>query len=137
VRTVLELHGAHVPQRGMQVLAIVPNLAVREDGHPGRRAGRPVGASDQLHFARGEERLGDGVIIAVTDRAGGRDQAGRPEVLAESQGVVPAPPIAVVDEARGRPPTLEGEPEGGAVRRWSAMAQPTTRRLQPSRMIAR
>src|SRR5688572_21036710 len=97
----------------MEALAIVPDLDVLEDGHPGRRAGRPVVPSDQLHFERGEERLGDRVVVAVTHRAGGRDQAGCPEVLAERQGGVLAPSIAVMDEARSWPPPLESEPEGG------------------------
>ncbi len=81
----------------MQALAIVPDLDVREDGQLGRRARRPVVTIDQLHLERGEERLGDGVVVAVPDRAGGRDQAGRAEVLAERQGGVLAPPVAVVD----------------------------------------
>ena len=55
LRAGLELHGAQVAERGMQALAIVPDLDVLEDRHPGRRAGRPVVAVDQLHLERGEE----------------------------------------------------------------------------------
>src|SRR3712207_8503412 len=56
--TRLELHGAEVPQRGMQALAIVPNLDVLEDRHPGRGARRPVVAIDQLHL-RSEEHTSE------------------------------------------------------------------------------
>ena len=125
----------------MAAVAVVEALQVLEDRRPGVLACRPAGAVEQFGLERGEEALGGGVVPAGarpadagacamlgqdgrctrrsgTDCRGPSGGSGRRLVV----GVVSAMCSASV---------------ASSVRRWSASAQPTTRRLNASRMTAR
>ena len=58
---------------------------VVEGGGAGLGAGGEVGPVQQLALQGGEQALGDRVVIAVTDRAHGGDQAGLTQAAAERQ----------------------------------------------------
>ena len=83
---------------------------------------------EQLALERGEEALAQGVVVAVADRAHRRPHPGLPASLAEGDGGVLGALVGVMDHV-GRPALPQ--------RRWVAIAQPTTRRLQASITTAR
>ncbi len=64
--------------------------------------GRPVGAVDELGLEGSEEALGQGVVVAVADRAHRGRDPGLAQALAEREARVLAPVVGVVDEAARR-----------------------------------
>ena len=63
---VLELQGREHPERGVPANAVVEGLDVVEDLGGQLAAGRPGAAvKRQFFLERGEEALGDGVVVAV------------------------------------------------------------------------
>jgi hypothetical protein len=71
-----ELGRAELAERGVPPARVVEALQVVEDRHPSLGLGAEPLAVQQLAFQGGKEAPGDGVVIAVADRALGGDQAG-------------------------------------------------------------
>ena len=100
-----------VADRRVATTGIVPALDVVEDGEAGVSVTAERRAVNQLALERGEDALGHGVVVAVTDIAHGHAD---PEGLAahpEGQRRVLRPVIAVMDD-RHRLATDRGHVEG-------------------------
>ncbi len=63
------LGGAEVCERRVPLTRAVEGLDEVEDGHPDVVAGAPARVVDQFTFEGGEEGLGEGIVIAIADRA--------------------------------------------------------------------
>lgn len=74
-----------------------------EAGGLGLGAGGEVAAVEQFALERGEEALGDRVVVAVADRAGGRAYAGFAAAPAEGERRILASLVAVMDRTGARP----------------------------------
>ena len=125
----------------MAALAVVPDLDPLEDGRPRRGAGRPGPGVDELGLEGGEEALGHGVVEAVArpahravDAAGGERLPDRPRRCTGSRGRCGARGPAAAGGARR---AIASASSASSVRRWSAIAQPTTRREWASSSTAR
>jgi hypothetical protein len=102
---------------------------------------------EQLNFDRRKEAFGHGIIEAVADGASGGQNARVLELLPEGQRRVLAAVVGVVDEPGGRVTSpaagrrvriaMPTALSTSSVRRWSAIAQPTTFRLKASSTTAR
>src|SRR5215471_12044698 len=98
---VLELYRGLPAERGMAAVAVVEPFDVFEYGAGELEAGVPPLPVQQLGLHPCPERLGEGVVIRVTDAAQGRQESGLAGALGEDPGgelgsVVP------VDDAAGR-----------------------------------
>src|SRR5262245_61000789 len=113
LRKALERDRGGIAQGRMAALAVVPDDDVLEDRPLRCRSGRPGLAMEQFDFERREKALRHRVIEAIADSAGRRQDARRLQPLPEGQGGVLTAAIGVMNEARGRAPTLEGQVEGG------------------------
>lgn len=87
----LELSGREITERGVPPLAVVESLDVVEDGALQLTARRPGAAADELLLQGGEERLGDGVVKAITPRAHRDRHAAVAGSLAEGKRYVLGP----------------------------------------------
>src|ERR1700754_2567370 len=76
--------GEH-PEAVVASLAVVEDLDVVEDFAAEIAAGRPGSAVDELFLERGEEALGDGVVVAIAAAAYGLGDAGGAGLLAEGE----------------------------------------------------
>src|SRR5262249_23721512 len=134
----------HVAQRR------VPPLSMREDCDPLKDCcshlvvGPEPVLCQELTLQGGEKALHHRVVKAVADRAHGGANAGGGPPPPEAPGGVRAAMIGVMNQPRLRSPLPDrhlSSPSSAArassVRRWSAMDQPTTRRLNTSRITAR
>ena len=96
---------------------------------------------EQFGLERGEEALGGGVVVAGARPA----DAGAGAMLGEDAGVrgaqILTAAVRMVDQAGclvvDVVSAMCSASVASSVRRWSASAQPTTRRLNASRMTAR
>src|SRR5690606_27066068 len=105
-----EAHRAEVAERRVAPARVVEALDVVEDGGPGLgriAEGMPI---EQLALERGEEALGERVVVAVADRAHGGLDAGFAAACSEGDRGVLAALVGVMDDV-SRPAPLEGHVE--------------------------
>src|SRR5919202_2086654 len=95
----------------MAAARIVEALDVVENGLPGFRVRPPTAPIDQFAFERGKERLGQGIVEAVTNRAHRGRDTGLTAAPPEGQAGVLAAMVAVMDEARTRSTVPQGHLE--------------------------
>jgi hypothetical protein len=82
---VLEVQRGEHAERGVSADAVVERFDVVEDLAGELAACRPGTAMDELFLERGEEALGDGVVVAVAHGAHRPGDAGVASGLAEGQ----------------------------------------------------
>src|SRR5271155_2897714 len=87
-----------VSQTGMQPRRIVPTLDVAEAGHLGFGLGCEPAAAEQLRLEGGEETLGHGIVIGITDRSHRRANPCLAAPLAECHRRILAALVAMVDD---------------------------------------
>src|SRR5918998_934312 len=82
------LRRAEVAEPGVPSAGVIEGLDEVEDGHPRLLAGPPTRAGDQLALEGGEERLGEGVVETIADRAHRDGDPGLAAAPAERQAGV-------------------------------------------------
>src|SRR6202030_3810021 len=123
----------------MQPHRIIPTLDVAEAGHLGLGLGCEPAAAEQLGLEGGEEALGHGVVVGVTDDPiEGRTPAS-PHRLPNATEVYWLPWSLWWMTSLGRrwPTAISIASSTSSARRWFAIAQPTILRLQASSTTAR
>src|ERR1700738_4859641 len=124
----------------MQPHRIIPTLDVAEAGHLGLGLGCEPAAAEQLGLQGGEEALGHGVVVGVTDRPHGGANPCLATPLAEChRGIYWLPWSLWWMTSLGRrwPTAISIASSTSSARRWFAIAQPTILRLQASSTTAR
>src|SRR6476469_9073216 len=94
----LVLRWREIPERGVSASAIEEDLDVLEDLRAQFGLGGPAVAVDELLLKRGEEALGDGVVVAVTLAAHRLGDPGGPGLLTEGQTDELAALVGVPDQ---------------------------------------
>jgi hypothetical protein len=112
-----------------------------------RQVGAERLAGEECALQGREEAFGHRVVVAIADGPHRAADADRLAALAEQQRGVLAAMVGVVNDARAGSPgrrvagsrqtAISSALTTSSVRRCSAMAHPTTRRLNPSRITAR
>jgi hypothetical protein len=64
------LHGGRIIQPGVPAMRVVPGFDKLEDGHFGFGLGLEPASVEEFALQGGEETLAQGVVEAVSDRAG-------------------------------------------------------------------
>jgi hypothetical protein len=131
--------GGTVSQGGVRPQRIVPALDRAEAGHARLGLGGEFAAGEQFAFESGEEALGHGVIVGVSDRTPGGPHAGFPAALPEGQGYYWLSWSEWWITSRGRrgPTAISKASRTSSMRRGLAVARPTPLPLQASRTTAR
>ncbi len=134
-----ELDWGQVVEAGVASDGVVEGFDPLEHRRGQLGPGGPVAAVEELDLHRAPERLHERVVVGAGDLAHRADQAGLAQPVAEEPGRVLGAAVGVHDRSDrvgGAAGPSRRASTTSSVRRWSAIDQPTTRRLNTSRTAA-